>query len=157
MDVAGQTEIGGVENLVCAGVVEDGLGVDAGLVGEGAEAGDGVVEGGVDLDSLGNHILDLDKVSGVLRLISEMPLTSLSMWSLYLLLTYSGLVTTMRARRPPRGVIPLRSPTIEDLVTSRQEVIRGALTAENTGVNVGGTSLKGAEAREQSAAAGNIS
>ncbi len=66
MDVAGQTEVCGVENLVCAGVVEDGLGVDASLVGEGAEAGDGVVEGRVDLDSLGNHVLNLQEVSGAL-------------------------------------------------------------------------------------------
>lgn len=46
-DVAGEAEPAGVDDLVCAGVVEDGLGVDAGLVGEGAEAGDGVVEGDV--------------------------------------------------------------------------------------------------------------
>jgi hypothetical protein len=59
VDVAGQAEIGGVENLVCAGVVEDRLGVNAGLVGESAEAGDGVVEGSVDFNSLGNHILNL--------------------------------------------------------------------------------------------------
>ena len=65
MHVARQAEIGGVENLVCAGVVEDGLGVDAGLVGEGAEARDGVVERRVDLDSLGDHILNLVPVSGV--------------------------------------------------------------------------------------------
>jgi hypothetical protein len=34
--------------------------VDTGLVGEGAEARDGVVEGRVDLDGLGNHILNLE-------------------------------------------------------------------------------------------------
>jgi hypothetical protein len=54
VDVARQAKVGRVENLVCAGVVEDGLGVDASLVGEGAEARDGVVERRVDLDSLGN-------------------------------------------------------------------------------------------------------
>ena len=59
VDVAGKTEVRRVENLVGAGVVEDGLGVDAGLVGEGAEASDGIVEGDVDLDSLGDHVLDL--------------------------------------------------------------------------------------------------
>ena len=37
----------------------------------------------------------------------------MSMVSLYLPLTYSGLVTTMRAMRPPSGVMPLRSPTAE--------------------------------------------
>lgn len=69
VDVAGKTEVGGVENLVGAGVVEDGLGVDTGLVGEGAEAGDGVVEGGVDLDGLGDKILDLlDHLEVVLAL-----------------------------------------------------------------------------------------
>lgn len=59
MDVAGKTEVGRVENLVGAGVVEDGLGVDTSLVGEGAETSDGVVEGGVDLNSLGNQVLEL--------------------------------------------------------------------------------------------------
>ena len=59
MDVAGKTEVGRVENLVGAGVVEDGLGVDTSLVGEGAETSDGVVEGRVDLNSLGDQILKL--------------------------------------------------------------------------------------------------
>lgn len=59
MDIAGQTEVGRVEDLVCAWVVEDGLGVDTGLVSEGAEACDGVVEGGVDLNSRGDHVLNL--------------------------------------------------------------------------------------------------
>ena len=59
VDVAGETEVGRVENLVGAGVVEDGLGVDTGLVGEGAETGDGVVEGSVDLNSLGDQVLEL--------------------------------------------------------------------------------------------------
>jgi hypothetical protein len=38
--VAGHSEIGGVEDLVGGGVVEDGFGVDPGFVGEGAVAGD---------------------------------------------------------------------------------------------------------------------
>jgi len=59
VDVAGKTEVGRVENLVGAGVVKDGLGVDTSLVGEGAETSDGVVEGGVDLNSLGNQVLEL--------------------------------------------------------------------------------------------------
>lgn len=59
VDVAGKTEVGRVENLVGAGVVEDGLGVDTSLVGEGAETSDGVVEGSVDLNSLGDQILKL--------------------------------------------------------------------------------------------------
>jgi hypothetical protein len=69
VDVTSQTEIGRVENLVGAGVVEDGLGVDAGLVGEGTETRDGVVEGSVDLDGLGHQILNLlDHVKLVLAL-----------------------------------------------------------------------------------------
>jgi hypothetical protein len=36
--VAGHAEICRVDNLIGRGVVEDGLGVDAGLVGESAEA-----------------------------------------------------------------------------------------------------------------------
>lgn len=63
VDVAGQTKVCGVEDLVCARIVEDGLGVDTGLVREGAEAGDRVVEGYVHLNRLGNHILDLRCVS----------------------------------------------------------------------------------------------
>ena len=59
MHVTGKTKIARVQDLICAGVVEDGLGVDAGLVGEGAESGDRVVEGSVDLDGLGNEILNL--------------------------------------------------------------------------------------------------
>ena len=37
-DVARETEVFGLEDLVSARVVEDGLGVDAGLVREGAIA-----------------------------------------------------------------------------------------------------------------------
>lgn len=57
--VAGEAEVGGVDDLVGGWVVEDRLGVDAGLVGEGAEAGDGVVEGDVDLDGLRDEVLDV--------------------------------------------------------------------------------------------------
>jgi hypothetical protein len=42
-DVSSHTEVGGVEDLVCRGVGKDGLGVDTGLVGKGAETGDVVV------------------------------------------------------------------------------------------------------------------
>ena len=63
VDVARQTEIGGVENLVCAGVIENGLSVDTGLVGKGAEARNGVVEGSVDFNSLGDQVLNLKRVS----------------------------------------------------------------------------------------------
>ena len=59
MDVSGDAEIGRVDDLVSAGVGEDGLGMDAGLVRKSAEAGDVVVEGDVDLDRLGNQVLEL--------------------------------------------------------------------------------------------------
>lgn len=67
MHVARETKIGWVDNLVCAGVVEDGLGVDARLVREGAKARDGVVEGGVDLDGFGDEVFELcRRVQGLL-------------------------------------------------------------------------------------------
>ena len=59
MHVACQAKVGRVDDLVGAGVVEDGLGVDTSLVGEGTEAGDGVVEGGVDLDGFSHQVLEL--------------------------------------------------------------------------------------------------
>lgn len=59
MHVAREAEVGGVDDLVGGRVVEDGLGVDAGLVGEGAEAGDRVVERDVDRDGLRDEVLDV--------------------------------------------------------------------------------------------------
>lgn len=59
MDVSSDAEIGRVDDLVGTGVGEDGLGMDAGLVRKGAEAGDVVVEGDVDLHGLGNQVLEL--------------------------------------------------------------------------------------------------
>lgn len=59
MDVSVHAKVGGVDDLVSAGHVQDGLGVDARLVGESAEAGDGVVEGDINLNGLGNKVLDL--------------------------------------------------------------------------------------------------
>lgn len=59
VNVSRHAEIGGVDNLVGARVVQDGLGVDTGLVGEGTETGDVVVEGNVDLDGFGHEILNL--------------------------------------------------------------------------------------------------
>jgi hypothetical protein len=59
VDVTGHAEVGGVDNLVSAGVVEDSLGVDTSLVGEGAESGDVVVERNVDLNGLGDEVLNL--------------------------------------------------------------------------------------------------
>lgn len=59
VNVTGHAEVGGVDDLVSAGVVEDSLGVDTSLVGEGTETGDVVVEGDVDLNGLGDEVLDL--------------------------------------------------------------------------------------------------
>lgn len=51
MHEAGHAEVLGVDDLVCAWGVEDGLGVDARLVVESRVASDVVVEGNIDLDS----------------------------------------------------------------------------------------------------------
>lgn len=59
VNISGHAEISRVNDLVCARLVEDGLGVDSGLVGESTETGDVVVEGDVDLDGLGDEILNL--------------------------------------------------------------------------------------------------
>lgn len=69
MDISGDAEVGGVDDLVGGGVGKDGLGVDTSLVGEGAETGDVVVEGDVNLDSLGDKVLNvLELVELVLAL-----------------------------------------------------------------------------------------
>jgi len=62
VDITSQAKIGRVENFVGAGVVENRLGVDTSFVCESTEAGNGVVEGSVDLDSLGNHVLNLQGI-----------------------------------------------------------------------------------------------
>lgn len=59
VNVAGHAKVGGVDDLVGAGVVQDGLGVDTSLVGEGTETSDVVVEGDVDLNGLSNEVLDV--------------------------------------------------------------------------------------------------
>lgn len=69
MDVASQTEIGRVQDLVGGRVVENGLGVDTSLVGKGAETGDRVVERSVDLYCVGDQVFELlDLVQLVLAL-----------------------------------------------------------------------------------------
>ena len=59
VDVSTQAEVGGVDDLVCARIVEDGLGVNAGFVGEGAEAGDVVVKRDVDLHRFRHQIFQV--------------------------------------------------------------------------------------------------
>lgn len=64
-----KTYVGRVNDLVGRGVGENGLGVDTGLVGEGGETGDVVVEGNVDLDRVGDQVLNgLELVQVVLAL-----------------------------------------------------------------------------------------
>lgn len=64
-----KTYVSRVNDLVGRGVGENGLGVDTGLVGEGGETGDVVVEGDVDLDRVGDQVLNgLELVQVVLAL-----------------------------------------------------------------------------------------
>ena len=64
-----KTYVGRVNDLVGRGIGENGLGVDTGLVGEGGETGDVVVEGDVDLDRVGDQVLNgLELVQVVLAL-----------------------------------------------------------------------------------------
>lgn len=58
-DVAGHAKDLGLKDLVCCWVVQDRLGVDAGLVGKGTVAGDAVVEGHLDLDGIGDQVLQI--------------------------------------------------------------------------------------------------
>ena len=59
VDVAAETEVAWVENLVGARVVENRLGVDAGLVRERGEAGDVVIERHVHVNQAGHVVVDL--------------------------------------------------------------------------------------------------
>ncbi|KAH3671919.1 hypothetical protein OGAPHI_000105 [Ogataea philodendri] len=61
VDVSGQAEIRWVQDLVGGWVGQDGLGMDTGLVGEGAETGDWVVERNVHLNSLCNQVLQISQ------------------------------------------------------------------------------------------------
>jgi hypothetical protein len=64
-----KTYVGRVDDLVGGRVGENGLGVDTSLVGKGGETGNVVVEGNVDLDRVGNQILNrLELVEIVLAL-----------------------------------------------------------------------------------------
>ena len=84
-DVAGETEVLRLEDLVGGGVVEDGLGVNTGLVGEGTvtpeddvrllarntprhNLRDGVHERHVDFDGLGNKVLDFTEYEEIVLL-----------------------------------------------------------------------------------------
>lgn len=59
VDISAHAKVFWLEDLVGRRVGEDGLRVDTGLVGEGTEARDRVVEGDRDLDSLGDEVLEL--------------------------------------------------------------------------------------------------
>lgn len=62
MDVSGETEISRVDDFVGAGVRKDSFGVDTGLVGEGAETSDVVVERDVDFNGLGDKVLEVSQL-----------------------------------------------------------------------------------------------
>lgn len=66
MNISGETEIRGVDNLVCRGVGQDSFSMDTSLVGKCAESGDVVVEWDVDFDCFGNEVL---KVSELMQLV----------------------------------------------------------------------------------------
>lgn len=59
MDVSLHTEIVWIQYFVGGWICQNGLGVDAGLVGEGTETRDWVVEGDVDLDGVCYQILNV--------------------------------------------------------------------------------------------------
>jgi len=61
-DISRHTEHLGLENLICGRVVEDGLGVDTGLVCEGTIASDAVVERNLDLHGIGNQVLEVTEL-----------------------------------------------------------------------------------------------
>ncbi|RUS27704.1 hypothetical protein BC938DRAFT_482861 [Jimgerdemannia flammicorona] len=66
-DVTCHTEVFRFEDLVGGGIVEDGLGMDAGFMGEGAIARDVVVEGNLHVHGLGNEVLHIaDRVQVIL-------------------------------------------------------------------------------------------
>ena len=110
VDVSRHAEISWVDDLVGRRVVQNGLGVDTGLVGEGAKTGDVVVEWNVDLDSLGNQLLN------ILQLL--------------------------------KLVLALDIVTVGDNHAGHESSEWGDTVAlsntENRGIDVGGTSLKGA-------------
>lgn len=62
VDVSSETKIGGVDDFIGTRIREDGLGVDTSLVGEGAETGDVVVEGDIDLNGLRDEILQVSQL-----------------------------------------------------------------------------------------------
>lgn len=108
-DISSHTEIGRVKNLICARVGKNGLGVNTSLVCESTETSDVVVAKFVRL-----HPRQIGFITHKGTDISTASATkfsiSLNMGRLYLDLTYSGSATIIRAIRPPRGVIPFRSP-----------------------------------------------
>jgi hypothetical protein len=69
IEIERKTYVGRVDDLVGGRVGENGLGVDTSLVSEGGETGNVVVEGNVDLDRIGDQILNrLELVKIVLAL-----------------------------------------------------------------------------------------
>lgn len=139
--VTGHTEIRGVEDLVSGRVGEDSLGVNTGLVGEGAKPGDVVVaacqysntttrlahdsQRNGDLDRLGHEVLQLSQSVQVV----------LALDVLWVGDHHTGNQTT------ERGDTVSLSDT-ELCVRTNLLTLQAGLTY-NTGVDVGGTSLEG--------------
>jgi hypothetical protein len=112
-DVASETKVLGLQDLVCAGVVENCLGVDTGLVGKrtiSAKTRRLSVRLTKSLSRGGTHVMGF--MNGTLTSTASATKFSISrsMGRLYLFLTYSGFAAYKQAMRPPRGVIPTRSP-----------------------------------------------
>lgn len=132
MDVARQAEVLGVQNFICRRVVQDGLGVDAGLVSKGTEAGDGVVKGGIDFYRLGNHILNLlDHAQLVL--------------ALDIIRVRNDHACQEATKRS--NAISFSDCNVLAIDIPGSSKTKKILTSENTGINVSCTSLKSTEAR----------
>ena len=59
MYIAAHAKVGWVNDLVRGRIVQYGFGVDASFVGEGTEAGDGVVEGDVDFHGCRDEVFNV--------------------------------------------------------------------------------------------------
>ena len=112
VDVARHTEIFGLDGFVGRGISEDSLGMDTGLVRKGAEAGDVLKSAKDQLRSESNaqELLTLLNGTEICTASATKFSTSRRAAKLYLDLTYSASQMYILAIRPPRGVIPFRSP-----------------------------------------------
>lgn len=110
--VAGEAEILRLENLIRRWVIEDRLGVYTGLVGE-CDVATGTMGKLPEVQLEGReyiYVMGFEKGTLTSTASATRFSISRSMPRLYLDLTYSGLAAYKHATRPPRGVIPTRSP-----------------------------------------------